>query len=86
MRRAALGCTLLVYGPATNILVSPYLRFGEISPCGIAGAIERAAALGAASASAAKKFLVELGWCFRDDEIEAHRAHRFGPPRLISAK
>jgi deoxyribodipyrimidine photo-lyase len=43
-------------------MLSPHLRFGEISPRRIAAAIEAAAASGAVSARAAEKYLGELGW------------------------
>jgi deoxyribodipyrimidine photo-lyase len=43
-------------------MLSPHLRFGEISPRRVAAAIETAAASGAVSASAAEKFIAELGW------------------------
>ena len=48
-------------GSHTSML-SPHLRFGEISPRRVAAAIEAAAASGAAPAGAAEKFLAELGW------------------------
>jgi deoxyribodipyrimidine photo-lyase len=43
-------------------MLSPHLRFGEISPRRVAAAIETAAARGAAIARAAEKYLAELGW------------------------
>jgi deoxyribodipyrimidine photo-lyase len=43
-------------------MLSPHLRFGEISPRRVAAAIEAAAASGAVSARAAEKFIAELGW------------------------
>ena len=43
-------------------MLSPHLRFGEISPRRIAAKIEAAAASGAATARAAEKYLAELGW------------------------
>ena len=43
-------------------MLSPHLRFGEISPRRVAAAIETAAASGAAAARAAEKYLAELGW------------------------
>ncbi|HEY3719982.1 MAG TPA: deoxyribodipyrimidine photo-lyase [Roseiarcus sp.] len=43
-------------------MLSPHLRFGEISPRRVAAAIEAAAASGAVSSLAADKFLSELGW------------------------
>jgi deoxyribodipyrimidine photo-lyase len=43
-------------------MLSPHLRFGEISPRRVAAAIETAAASGAATAQAAEKYLAELGW------------------------
>jgi deoxyribodipyrimidine photo-lyase len=48
-------------GSYTSML-SPHLRFGEISPRRVAAAIETAAASGAATAQAAEKYLAELGW------------------------
>lgn len=43
-------------------MLSPHLRFGEISPRRVAGAIETAAASGAVEGRAAEKYLAELGW------------------------
>ena len=43
-------------------MLSPHLRFGEISPRRVAAAIETAAASGAVTAQAAEKYLAELGW------------------------
>ena len=48
-------------GSRTSTL-SPYLRFGEISPRRIAAAIKTAAASGAVNSQEAEKFLAELGW------------------------
>jgi deoxyribodipyrimidine photo-lyase len=43
-------------------MLSPHLRFGEISPRRVAAAIETSAASGATTAQAAEKYLSELGW------------------------
>jgi deoxyribodipyrimidine photo-lyase len=43
-------------------MLSPHLRFGEISPRRVAAAIEAAAAKGNVPARAAEKYLAELGW------------------------
>jgi deoxyribodipyrimidine photo-lyase len=43
-------------------MLSPHLRFGEISPRRVAAAIESAAAQGKVSARTAEKYLAELGW------------------------
>jgi deoxyribodipyrimidine photo-lyase len=43
-------------------MLSPHLRFGEISPRRVAATIEAAAASGAVSTRTAEKYLAELGW------------------------
>jgi deoxyribodipyrimidine photo-lyase len=49
-------------GGAHTSMLSPHLRFGEISPRRAAAAIEAVAASRAVSARTSEKFLAELGW------------------------
>ena len=58
--------------PATSRM-SPYLRFGEISPYQLWHAVERAKAEGPATAADVEKFRSELGW----REFSYHLLHNF---------
>jgi deoxyribodipyrimidine photo-lyase len=62
-----------ILAPGAASRLSANLRFGEISPCRVAHAVETAAAAQPALAGAAEKYMAELGWRdFAAAQLYAH--------------